>query len=175
MKRFFVTMALCALMAIGATSCKKRAGEELPAASKKGVIHIEKFEGIERGKGLSGNVLLSVSNGLRSDVMLSEGEISVNYGGTKCCALMLTGEVIIPKKVISSVRVPVSLELSSPIAAYGVLTKVIRGELNKVTLTIDAEVKIGVMRRHIYKENISLRDALKSANLSTDMLKGLAK
>lgn len=175
MKRFFIVMALCALMVAGVTSCKKQGSEELPAATKKGVVRVEKFEGIELGSGLSGDVLLSVSNGLRSDITLTDGEIWVNFGDKKVVALQLTGEVTLPKKVVSSVRVPVSLTISSPLIAYGLVAKVVRGEFDKMTLTIDAEAKIGVARRRIYKENIPMQEAFRMVGIPTDGLKGLVK
>ena len=173
MRRFFAIITLCVALAIGATSCKK--GSDLPLATEKGTIKIERFEGLDRGKGLSGDLLLSVSNGLRWNIKLLSGEISVNYGGTKCCALVLNGEVEVPKRVVSSVRVPVSLSLSSPIASYGVWTKFLRGEHDKISLTIDAELKAGSIKKHIYRENIPLREALKMIGASTDSVKGLVK
>ncbi|MBE6210018.1 MAG: hypothetical protein E7130_00045 [Rikenellaceae bacterium] len=175
MRRFFAAIALCALMAIGATSCKKQGGEVLPAATEKGRIRIEKFEGIERGKGLSGDVLLSVSNGLRSNITLINGQMEINFGDKKIGSLTLTDEVTLPKRVISSVKVPVSLQFTSPIVAYGLLAKLMRGELNKMTVTIDAEAKVGAVRRRIYKENISLHEALQSLGIPTDRLKALVK
>ena len=175
MKKFLVTMALCALMAIGATSCKKQSGEALPAATEKGVVRIEKFEGIEHFKNLSGDLLFSVSNGLRSNITITRGEIEINLGDKKIGSLQLTGEVTLPKRVGSSVRVPAALTLSSPIVAYGLITKVVRGEFDKINLTIDADAKIGLINKHVRKENISLQEALKAAGISTDGLKSLVK
>lgn len=175
MKRFFVTVALCTAMVIGAVSCKKSGGEVLPAATEKGQIRIEKFEGIERGKGLSGDLLLSVSNGLRSNISLTRGEMAVNIGGSTCCTFVLTDEVELPKRVVSSVRVPVSLTLTSPVVSYALLQKLMRGELNKISVTLDAEAKMGGVRRRIYRENIPLRDALQMMGVSADALKSLVK
>ena len=79
----------------------------------------------------------------------------------------------LPKKVISSVKVPVSLNISSPIVAYALATKVVRGDFDKMSLTIDAEAKIGAARRHIYKENIPVQEAFKMVGIPTDGLKGL--
>lgn len=160
-------------LTIGATSCKK--GDDRPLATEKGTLKIERFEGLENGRGLSGELLLSVSNGLRSNVALTAAEISINYGGTKCCALVLNGEVEVPKRVISSVRVPVSLSLTSPIVSYGVWTKFLRGELDKISITIDAEAKVGAVKKHIYRENIPLREVLNMIGVSTDMIKSLVK
>ncbi len=175
MKRFFAVVMLCAVAIIGTTSCKKQAGEGLPDATEKGKVRIEKFEGIERGKGFSGDLLLSVSNGLRSNITLSRGVIVLNLGEKTICTISLTGEVVVPKRVISSVRVPVSLDFSSPMVAYGVIGKFVRGELGKMTATIDADVKVGVVRKHIYKENISLSEALQMMGVPADGLKSLVK
>lgn len=173
MRRFFAIITLCVALAIGATSCKK--GDDRPLATKKGTVKIERFEGLERGKGLSGELLLSVSNGLRSSITLTAAEISVNYGGTKCCALVLNGEVEVPKRVVSSVRVPVSLSLTSPIASYGVWTKFLRGELDKISITIDAEAKVGAIKKHIHYENLPLHEVLNMIGISSDAVKGLVK
>ena len=173
MRRFFAIITLCMALTIGATSCKK--GDDRPLATEKGTLKIERFEGLENGRGLSGELLLSVSNGLRSNVALTAAEISINYGGTKCCALVLNGEVEVPKRVISSVRVPVSLSLTSPIVSYGVWTKFLRGELDKISITIDAEAKVGAVKKHIYRENIPLREVLNMIGVSTDMIKSLVK
>lgn len=168
-------MALCALLLMGASSCKRQGGEVLPPATEKGTIRIEQFEGIERGKGLSGEVLLSVSNGLRSDITLTSAEIGVCYGDKSICTLVLNGEVAVPKRVLSSVRVPVSLSVANPLAAYGLLGKIMRGEVEKVTLTVDAEAKVGIIHKHIYKEKIPLHEALRMAGIPTDGLKALVK
>lgn len=173
MKRFCVTMLLCALMAIGATSCKKHGGEALPAATQKGTVRIERFEGIERFQNFSGDVLLAVSNGLRSKITLTRGEIVINFGGKMVGSLQLTGEVVLPKMAVSSVKVPVALAFLSPIVGYGLLAKLGRGEFDNITLTVDAEVMVGALRKHIYRENIPLQQALQSVGLSSDRLRGL--
>lgn len=175
MKRIIAIVTLCVALVLGATSCKKRTAEEAPIATEKGSLRIEKFEGIERGKGLSGEVILSVSNGLRSDITLASGLIVVKYGDNAVCTLTLTGEVVVPKRVISSVRVPVALDFSSPIVAYGVLAKVMRGELDKITLTVDAEAKIGIVNKHIYKENIPMYEAIRLLGIPADRLKALVE
>jgi hypothetical protein len=54
MKRFLVAIMLCVVVAMGATSCKSHGGEQLPTATQKGVVRIEQFEGIERGKNPAG-------------------------------------------------------------------------------------------------------------------------
>ncbi len=167
--------ALCALVIIGVTSCKRRTGEVQPEAAEKGGVRIEKFEGIERGEGFSGDVLLSVSNGLRSDITLSRGEIVLKYGDKAVCTLSLTGEVVVPKRVVSSVRVPVTLDFSSPIVGYGLLAKFGRGEFDKITATVDAEAKIGIVSKHIHKENIPIVEVLRMLGIPTDGLKGIVK
>ena len=173
MKRFLVAIMLCVVVAMGATSCKRHGGEQLPTATQKGVVRIEQFEGIERGKGLSGELVLSVSNGLRSNITLTEAEVEINFGDKKIGSLALMGEVTLPKRVISSVKVPVSLTISSPLIAYGLLSKVLRGEFDKISVTIDAEAKVGPVHRHIYKENISIQEAMQSVGIPTDGLKKL--
>lgn len=173
MKRFFVVVMMCLALMMGVTSCKK--GEKLPPAGEKGTISIEKFEGFEHGKGLAGDLLLSVSNGLGSNVKLTRGEISLNYGDSKICALELTGEVDVPKRVVSSVRVPVALNLSSPIVAYGIWSKILRGEIEKITVTIDADAKGGIFNKHIREENIPLREVLQKMGISLDAIKALVK
>ena len=156
MKRFFVVVMMCLALMMGVTSCKK--GEKLPPASEKGTISIEKFEGFEHGK-----------------VKLTRGEISLNYGDSKICALELTGEVDVPKRVVSSVRVPVALNLSSPIVAYGIWSKILRGEIEKITVTIDADAKGGIFNKHIREENIPLREVLQKMGISLDAIKALVK
>lgn len=173
MKRFFVVVMMCAAMVVGATSCKK--GEKLPQASEKGSISIEKFEGVERGKGLAGDLLLSVSNGYGANVKLTRGEMSLNYGDSKICTLVLTDEVEVPKRVISSVRVPVALNLSSPIVAYGIWSKILRGEIEKITVTIDADAKGGIFNKHIYYENVPLREVLQKVGITAEAVKSLLK
>ena len=161
------------LIATGATSCKKQSGEALPAATQKGEVRIERFEGIERGKGLSGDILLAVSNGLRSNITLTRAEVEINFGDKNVGSLVLTGDVFLPKKSLSSVRIPASLSITSPILSHGILTRIMRGEFDKLTLTINAEAKVGLVRKRIYKENIPLKEAMRSVGISTDGLKKL--
>ena len=181
MKQFFVMVALCAAMVVGAVSCKQSGGEELPAATRKGTIHVERFEGIDRGRGLergkeyAGDLLLSVSNGLRSNVTLISGAVTVCYGGKPVCAFSLIEEVMLPKRVVSSVRIPVLLTLKSPVASYGLLQKVLRGEFDKITLTLEAEAKVGLVRKSIHKEGLPLREAMQSMGISTDTVKNIMK
>lgn len=173
MKRFCVVAMLCVALVVGATSCKKNAG--LPLATEKGEIRIEKFEGVERGKGLSGDLLLSVSNGMRSNVTLSDGSVTVCYGDKPICTLALTGEVVLPKRVVSSVRVPVSISVTSPVLSYALMTKFLRGEFDKVTLTLDAEMKVGALRKKFHKEGLPLSEAMRLIGLSPDTVKKIVK
>ena len=173
MKRFFAIMALCVAVVAVTTSCKKRGGEVLPAATDRGPISIEKFEGLERGKGLSGDILLSVSNGLRSDVTVIGGEIGIFLCEKRVATIVLNQEVALPKKVISSVRVPVSLKLEGSVIAYAVMTKLLRGELDNMFIALDAEAKVGAIRKQIHKDNIPMAEALKSVGIPAQGFKGL--
>ena len=160
---------------MGATSCKNRMAEPLPAAAERGEITIEKFEGLERGKGLSGDILLSVSNGLRSNVTVTGGEVGIYLGEKRVATILLNEEVFLPKMVVSSVRVPVSLKFEGSVIAYGLLSRFIRGEFDNMTVALDADTKIGIIRKQIHKDNIPMREALKSLGISSDLLKGLVK
>ena len=173
MRRFFVVAILSIILTVGATSCKKNA--DLPLAARKGVVSVERFEGLERGRGLSGDLLLSVSNGLRSNVTLISGTVSVCYGNKPICAFSLTDDVVLPKRVVSSVRVPVSASLTSPVLSYGLFTKVLRGELDKITLTLDAEIKVGVIRKNFHREGLPLKDAMQLMGISPDSVKNIIK
>ena len=173
MKRFFIVAMVCVALVAGATSCKKNA--DLPLATEKGEIRIEKFEGVERGKGLAGDLLLSVSNGMRSNVTLSSGSVTVCYGDKPICTLALTGEVVLPKRVVSSVRVPVAISVTSPVLSYGLLAKFLRGEFDKMSLTLDAEMKVGVIRKKFHREELPLSEAMQLLGVSPDTIKKIVK
>jgi hypothetical protein len=49
----------------------------------------------------------------------------------------------------------------------------LRGGFDKISVTIDAEAKVGPVHRHIYKENISIQEAMQSVGIPTDGLKKL--
>lgn len=173
MKRLFVAIMLCVAVAIGASSCKRNS--DLPVASEKGNIRIEKFEGLEHGKGLSGDLLFSVSNGMAGNVTISSGTFTLCYGDKAICDVELTSEVMLPKRVISSVRVPVKLNMPNPLAAYGIISKILRGDIEKVSLSYDVEAAMGPLRRRMHREGIPLKEAMEIAGFSVEKLNFLKK
>ena len=168
MRRFLVVIVLAIAVAIGATSCKQNS--DLPLAGEKGTIRIEKFEGLEHIKGLSGNLLLSVGNGMGGNVTISSGRISLYYGDKEVCGVELDSEVLLPKRVVSSVRVPVTLNLPNPLAAYSVISKILRGDVEKVSISYDVDAAMGPLHRRLHREGVSLREAMDKAGFSVDKL-----
>ena len=87
----------------------------------------------------------------------------------------LIEKVFVPERSTSTVKVPFTIKLSNPIAAYGVWNKVRRGEIDNISLTFEGRVKVGPVGRNVKTANMPLRDLLKTMGVSDDDLRKLTE
>ena len=173
--KYAVAAAAMLLLSFG-VSCnrsKKSAAAEPQSETPQGSFRIEKVEDFKVNSLTSYEITLSVANPLRYEFQLNEGTVELFYAGTKLGTIISDGEVTIPKRATTSVTLPLSLEIENPIAIYGALGKLQRGETDRMTLTVRAVLKVAGSKRTFVQENIPLDTVLRLLGADGSGLKNL--
>ncbi|MBP3482760.1 MAG: hypothetical protein J6K28_05140 [Alistipes sp.] len=190
MRRISYIIVTVLLLAATIASCNRRkASEPLPQQPETeqrtapsdtetppvGKVRIEKIEGY-RGTGLmSGDLTVRVDNSTRYDITLEECTVTLFYSDSKVCAVTVREAVTAAKRSVAGIVVPLGLQLGNPLAAYGVWNKVQRGELDNMTVSVEALVKAGIIRRKVEKEHIPLEVLLDMTGVSAEDIRNMVK
>lgn len=163
-----------AVLVLGGVSCNrnKKAAADSESNEK---FKIEKVENFRMAGLTSCEIDVLVTNSTRHVFGLEECTIDILFGGAKLGAIVLDESVEVPKRATSSVTLPLSLSIENPIAIYGALGKIQRGETDKITLSLRAEVKGAGARRTIERRNIPLKDVLSMLGVDASGLQNILK
>lgn len=176
-RRLFLALSVAALMSLALLSCNRNRQPEKPepAPAEKEKIKVERVEGLKQIGLTSFELSLVVDNAFRHDISVESGTVTLFYSTSTVCSAELIEKVFVPERSTSTVKVPFTIKLSNPIAAYGVWNKVRRGEIDNISLTFEGRVKVGPVGRNVKTANMPLRDLLKTMGVSDDDLRKLTE
>ena len=130
-----------------------------------------RFEGIEQitPHGMSGvDVEVSVKNDTRHNITLEEGQLTLSYNRSKVLMLQLRNEVTLPKRFEGTLKISTRMKVHDPLSAMLVLNRLGSGRLNDMSVTLDAKVKAGPVRKNIFVADMELQKFLSNFAISTD-------
>lgn len=163
MKRvlYLVLTVACALLL---ESCnKERQAEKLREKIR--------FEGVEQivPHGMSGvDVVVSVANQTRHKITLEEAELTLKYDRSKVLMLQLRDVVELPKRFEGELEISTRMKVYDPLSAIVVLNRVRNKSFDEMSVTIDAKVKVGPVRKNIFVADMDLPKFLSKFALSTE-------
>lgn len=162
MKRgLLLTVSVVVMVSLALLSCNRRREQQKAEPAPKEKLRVERVEGVGRAEGEPGLVAsLVVRNDFRHNVTLESATVELYYSTARICAAELKRPVSVPQRTTATVEVPFGIELSNPLAVYGVWNKVQRGEIDKISLTVVARVKVGPVGRDVKVEKIPLKKVL---------------
>lgn len=165
MRRFglLIFVALCAVLF---SSCNA----ERQAAKLREKI---RFEGIEEiiPHGLSGvDAVVSVANETRHKIILEEAELTLGYDRNKVLMLQLRDVVELPKRFEGELKISTRMKVYDPLSAIVVLNRVRSKNFDDMSVTIDAKVKVGPVRKNILVQDMELSKFLNKFALSTEKI-----
>ncbi len=163
MKRvlYLVLTVACALL-LGSCN-KERQAEKLREKIR--------FEGIEQivPHGMSGvDVVVSVANQTRHKITLEEAELTLKYDRNKVLMLQLRDVVELPKRFEGELEISTRMKVYDPLSAIVVLNRVRNKSFDEMSVTIDAKVKVGPVRKNIFVADMDLPKFLSKFALSTE-------
>lgn len=163
MKRvlYLVLTVACALL-LGSCN-KERQAEKLREKIR--------FEGVEQivPHGLSGvDVVVSVANQTRHKITLEEAELTLKYDRNKVLMLQLRDVVELPKRFEGELEISTRMKVYDPLSAIVVLNRVRNKSFDEMSVTIDAKVKVGPVRKNIFVADMDLPKFLSKFALSTE-------
>ncbi|MBR2501730.1 MAG: hypothetical protein IKB68_04575 [Rikenellaceae bacterium] len=163
MKRvlYLVLMVACALL-LGSCN-KERQAEKLREKIR--------FEGVEQivPHGMSGvDVVVSVANQTRHKITLEEAELTLKYDRRKVLMLQLRDVVELPKRFEGELEISTRMKVYDPLSAIVVLNRVRNKSFDEMSVTIDAKVKVGPVRKNIFVADMDLPKFLSKFALSTE-------
>ena len=163
MKRvlYLVLTVACALL-LGSCN-KERQAEKLREKIR--------FEGVEQivPHGMSGvDVVVSVANQTRHKITLEEAELTLKYDRNKVLMLQLRDVVELPKRFEGELEISTRMKVYDPLSAIVVLNRVRNKSFDEMSVTIDAKVKVGPVRKNIFVADMDLPKFLSKFALSTD-------
>lgn len=163
MKRvlYLVLTVACALL-LGSCN-KERQAEKLREKIR--------FEGVEQivPHGMSGvDVVVSVANQMRHKITLEEAELTLKYDRSKVLMLQLRDVVELPKRFEGELEISTRMKVYDPLSAIVVLNRVRNKSFDEMSVTIDAKVKVGPVRKNIFVADMDLPKFLSKFALSTE-------
>lgn len=163
MKRvlYLVLTVACALL-LGSCN-KERQAEKLREKIR--------FEGVEQivPHGMSGvDVVVSVANQTRHKITLEEAELTLKYDRSKVLMLQLRDVVELPKRFEGKLEISTRMKVYDPLSAIVVLNRVRNKSFDEMSVTIDAKVKVGPVRKNIFVADMDLPKFLSKFALSTE-------
>ncbi len=163
MKRvlYLVLTVACALL-LGSCN-KERQAEKLREKIR--------FEGVEQivPHGMSGvDVIVSVANQTRHKITLEEAELTLKYDRNKVLMLQLRDVVELPKRFEGELEISTRMKVYDPLSAIVVLNRVRNKSFDEMSVTIDAKVKVGPVRKNIFVADMDLPKFLSKFALSTE-------
>ena len=163
MKRvlYLVLTVACALL-LGSCN-KERQAEKLREKIR--------FEGVEQivPHGMSGvDVVVSVANQTRHKITLEEAELTLKYDRSKVLMLQLRDVVELPKRFEGELEISTRMKVYDPLSAIVVLNRVRNKSFDEMSVTIDAKVKVGPVRKNIFVADMNLPKFLSKFALSTE-------
>lgn len=163
MKRvlYLVLTVACALL-LGSCN-KERQAEKLREKIR--------FEGVEQivPHGMSGvDVVVSVANQTRHKITLEEAELTLKYDRNKVLMLQLRDVVELPKRFEGELKISTRMKVYDPLSAIVVLNRVRNKSFDEMSVTIDAKVKVGPVRKNIFVADMDLPKFLSKFALSTE-------
>ncbi|MBQ8746190.1 MAG: hypothetical protein IJZ05_07540 [Rikenellaceae bacterium] len=163
MKRvlYLVLTVACALL-LGSCN-KERQAEKLREKIR--------FEGVEQivPHGMSGvDVVVSVANQTRHKITLEEAELTLKYDRSKVLMLQLRDVVELPKRFEGELKISTRMKVYDPLSAIVVLNRVRNKSFDEMSVTIDAKVKVGPVRKNIFVADMDLPKFLSKFALSTE-------
>lgn len=163
MKRvlYLVLTVACALL-LGSCN-KERQAEKLREKIR--------FEGVEQivPHGMSGvDVVVLVANQTRHKITLEEAELTLKYDRNKVLMLQLRDVVELPKRFEGELEISTRMKVYDPLSAIVVLNRVRNKSFDEMSVTIDAKVKVGPVRKNIFVADMDLPKFLSKFALSTE-------
>lgn len=163
MKRvlYLVLTVACALL-LGSCN-KERQAEKLREKIR--------FEGVEQivPHGMSGvDVVVSVANQTRHKITLEKAELTLKYDRRKVLMLQLRDVVELPKRFEGELEISTRMKVYDPLSAIVVLNRVRNKSFDEMSVTIDAKVKVGPVRKNIFVADMDLPKFLSKFALSTE-------
>ncbi len=130
-----------------------------------------RFEGVEQivPHGMSGvDVVVSVANQTRHKITLEEAELTLKYDRNKVLMLQLRDVVELPKRFEGELEISTRMKVYDPLSAIVVLNRVRNKSFDEMSVTIDAKVKVGPVRKNIFVADMDLPKFLSKFALSTE-------
>lgn len=166
MRRFHLlaVAALACCLVLGSCGSARRAQK----LQRK--IRIEKIESLTP-HGLTGvDAVVSVSNSTRHNITLEAARLTLKYDGAAVAMLQLRDPMTLPKRFSGELELSGRLKIYDPLGAMSVLGRIKRGETDRMTVTLDATARAGVIRKNILYEDVQLDRFLATFAVSIDRI-----
>lgn len=152
--RLFITKLLATLLlaTVGFSSCSAQKMQE----RIKEKLKIEAIENISGSIGSGWIITLRVRNDSSFSPVLTRGEGDIYIDGTKTAYVMLLSPVELPKHSTSSVDVPLSITIHSPLKAIALLMRLSQRNFDNIDIAFKASVKAMGAERNIVVERVGV-------------------
>lgn len=101
------------------------------------------------------NLMFKIENRSGSKITLRDAKFSIKQGSSKVVDVMLNEPVVLARRSMESVYVPLRVKLSNPLAAIALVRNVGRNP-NSITINGEFTVKAGWMRKKIVLTDVPI-------------------
>ena len=119
--------------------------------------------------GLSGvDAVVTVANHTRHNITLEGATLTLNYRDNSVAMLQLRDEVLLPKRFEGQLSISTRMKIYDPLSAVGVWARIRNNNVENMTVSVEAQVKAGPVRKNISIEKMELQKFLSKFALSTE-------
>ncbi len=156
--KLFITKLLATLLlaTVSFSSCSAQKMQE----RIKEKLKIEAIENISGSIGSGWVITLRVRNDSSFSPVLTHGEGDIYVDGAKTAYVMLLSPVELPKHSTSSVEVPLSITIHSPLKALALLMRLSQRNFDNIDIAFKASVKAMGAERSIVVERVGVNAIL---------------
>lgn len=141
---------------VGLSSCSAQKMQERLQEK----LEIEAIEDISGAIGSGWVITLRVRNDSSLSPSLTRGEGDIYVDGTKTAYVMLMSPVKLPKKSTSSIEVPLSISIHSPLKALSLLMRLSQRNFDNIEISFKASVQAIGAERDIAVDRVSVNTIL---------------
>lgn len=157
LKHFAVRLiALALFAAIALSSCSAQKTQSRLQEKLK----IEAIEDISGSIGSGWVITIRVRNDSSFSPALTRGEGDIYVDGVKTAYVMLMSPVELPKRQTSSIEIPLSITIHSPLKALSLLMRLSQRNFDDIDIAFRASIKAVGAERNIVVERVGLNAIL---------------
>lgn len=114
------------------------------------------------------NLYVSIDNGLGHNIVIKSCSAVISRGGVEIMTIDLRDRVVVPKRSVSEVLLPLRFRGDSSMSILMLLRRILDGRIDDLTVTLTARVRVSVVSKTFSMQNIAMSEILDTFGVEID-------